>query len=156
MLLRRRSPPSTWWGVSLHRPARSRAGRRALPSGSCLNAPANARGREQPCGPTRGRVRGRREGHASAHFEDIGDKNPAAVALGRLGCAKGGRARAERLSADQRRWTAQLIAKRAACSTHDRWLPMRSISSRLPGADSQGSPMASLPGSSLNRGMTCR
>ena len=39
-------------------------------------------------------------------------------------------------------------------SAHDRRLPIRSISSRLLGAESQGSPMQSLPGWSLNRGMT--
>lgn len=38
------------------------------------------------------------------------EKNPAAVALGRLGASKGGRARAEKLSDEQRRE----IAKRAA------------------------------------------
>lgn len=41
-------------------------------------------------------------------------KNPAAVALGRLGGLKGGKARAKKLSASQRRE----IAKRAAAS---RW-----------------------------------
>jgi hypothetical protein len=41
-------------------------------------------------------------------------KNPAAVALGRLGGLKGGRARAERLSSEQRR----VIAQRAALA---RW-----------------------------------
>ena len=39
-----------------------------------------------------------------------GDKNPAAVALGRLGGQKGGRARAQKLSADRR----QEIARQAA------------------------------------------
>jgi len=38
------------------------------------------------------------------------EKNPAAVALGRLGGLKGGKARAEKLSSEQRRE----IAKRAA------------------------------------------
>jgi hypothetical protein len=38
------------------------------------------------------------------------EKNPAAVALGRLGGLKGGKARAAKLSADQRR----AIAKKAA------------------------------------------
>jgi hypothetical protein len=38
-------------------------------------------------------------------------KNPAAVALGRLGGAKGGRARAERLSARRRREIARRAAK---------------------------------------------
>ena len=38
------------------------------------------------------------------------EKNPAAVALGRLGGRKGGQARAERLTPEQR----QTIAKRAA------------------------------------------
>jgi len=42
------------------------------------------------------------------------EKNPAAVALGRLGGLKGGKARAERLSAKQRRE----IARRA---TQSRW-----------------------------------
>jgi hypothetical protein len=40
----------------------------------------------------------------------IGGKNPNAVALGRLGGLKGGKARAEKLTADQRKE----IAKRAA------------------------------------------
>lgn len=43
--------------------------------------------------------------------EDIGDKNPAAVALGRLGGKKGGRARAEKLTPEQRREIAQLAAQ---------------------------------------------
>lgn len=41
-------------------------------------------------------------------------KNPAAVTLGRLGGLKGGRARAEKLSAEER----SRIAKNAACK---RW-----------------------------------
>ena len=43
-----------------------------------------------------------------------GGKNPAAVALGKLGGAKGGKARAAKLTAEQRRE----IAKRAAAA---RW-----------------------------------
>jgi len=39
------------------------------------------------------------------------DKNPAAVALGRLGGKKGGKARAERLSAEQRSEIAKLAAE---------------------------------------------
>jgi len=35
--------------------------------------------------------------------KDYGDKNPAAVELGRLGGLKGGRARAEKLSAEERK-----------------------------------------------------
>lgn len=42
--------------------------------------------------------------------EATGDKNPAAVALGRLGGLKGGKVRAERLSKDKR----VAIAKKAA------------------------------------------
>jgi hypothetical protein len=42
------------------------------------------------------------------------EKNPAAVALGRLGTSKGGKARAEKLSAKKR----SQIAKKAA---HSRW-----------------------------------
>ena len=42
--------------------------------------------------------------------EAEGDKNPHAVALGRMGGTKGGKARAEKLSAEQR----SQIAKRAA------------------------------------------
>lgn len=38
-------------------------------------------------------------------------KNPAAVALGKLGGAKGGKARAEKLSASKRRKIASLAAK---------------------------------------------
>ena len=39
------------------------------------------------------------------------EKNPAAVALGRLGGLKGGRARANKLTADTRQKIAQLAAK---------------------------------------------
>lgn len=39
------------------------------------------------------------------------EKNPAAVELGRLGGKKGGRARAERLTADERREAAQRAAR---------------------------------------------
>lgn len=45
---------------------------------------------------------------------DIGNKNPAAVALGRLGGQRGGRARADKLSAEQR----HEIARKAALA---RW-----------------------------------
>jgi len=45
---------------------------------------------------------------------DDGDKNPAAVALGKLGGAKGGHARAAKLTPDQRRE----IARKAAAA---RW-----------------------------------
>lgn len=38
-------------------------------------------------------------------------KNPAAVALGKLGASKGGKARAEKLSAEKRRAIAQKAAK---------------------------------------------
>ena len=48
--------------------------------------------------------------------DDIGDKNPAAVALGRLGGQKGGKARAEKLSPKKR----SEIAKKAAAA---RWAP---------------------------------
>jgi hypothetical protein len=41
---------------------------------------------------------------------DYGDKNPAAVELGRLGGKKGGKARAERLTAEERRQIAQQAA----------------------------------------------
>ncbi len=40
----------------------------------------------------------------------IGDKTPAAVALGRMGGRKGGKARAEKLSPEQRRDIAQNAA----------------------------------------------
>ena len=43
------------------------------------------------------------------------EKNPAAVALGRLGGQKGGKARAEKLSSEQRK----AIAKKAAAA---RWI----------------------------------
>lgn len=46
----------------------------------------------------------------TAKMKDQPKKNPAAVALGRLGGLKGGKARAENLSAKQR----QQIAKKAA------------------------------------------
>lgn len=42
--------------------------------------------------------------------EDIGDKNPAAVALGRLGGKKGGRARAAKLTPEQRADIARVAA----------------------------------------------
>jgi hypothetical protein len=41
----------------------------------------------------------------------VKEKNPAAVALGRLGGLKGGRARAEKLSAKRRKKIAQKAAK---------------------------------------------
>ena len=43
-------------------------------------------------------------------MDDLGGKNPAAVALGRLGGVKGGKARAAKLSASRR----SAIAKKAA------------------------------------------
>lgn len=43
--------------------------------------------------------------------ELIREKNPAAVALGRLGGLKGGKARAEKLSAKKRKEIAQKAAK---------------------------------------------
>jgi hypothetical protein len=43
--------------------------------------------------------------------EDPPEKNPAAVALGRLGGLKGGKARAEKLSAERRKQIARLAAK---------------------------------------------
>ena len=43
--------------------------------------------------------------------EPIREKNPAAVALGRLGGLKGGKARAEKLSAKKRKAIAQKAAK---------------------------------------------
>ena len=43
--------------------------------------------------------------------EPIKEKNPAAVALGRLGGLKGGKARAEKLSAKKRKAIAQKAAK---------------------------------------------
>jgi hypothetical protein len=46
----------------------------------------------------------------------VSNKNPAAVALGRLGGLKGGRARAEKYSAEER----SAIAKRAAKARWDR------------------------------------
>lgn len=42
---------------------------------------------------------------------DIGEKNPAAVALGRLGGLQGGKARAEKLSPEKRREIAQNAAQ---------------------------------------------
>lgn len=53
---------------------------------------------------------------AGATRHDPPAKNPAAVALGRLGGLKGGKARAEKLSAKKR----QQIAKKAAMA---RWKP---------------------------------
>lgn len=48
-----------------------------------------------------------------------GEKNPAAVALGRLGGRKGGRARADTLSPERR----QEIARKAAAARWDHKLP---------------------------------
>ena len=53
-------------------------------------------------------------GEAAPVEDDDEGKNPAAVALGRLGGLKGGRARAEKLTAEQR----SEIAKKAAAA---RW-----------------------------------
>ena len=44
--------------------------------------------------------------------EPVSEKNPAAVALGRLGGLKGGKARAEKLSPERRKEIAQLAAKK--------------------------------------------
>jgi hypothetical protein len=49
------------------------------------------------------------ETHPSEEKQNI--KNPAAVALGRLGGLKGGKARAEKLTAEQRREIARKAAK---------------------------------------------
>lgn len=49
-------------------------------------------------------------GETKDPMNDLGDKNPAAVALGRLGGLKGGKARAKALSAKKR----SDIAKKAA------------------------------------------
>jgi len=54
------------------------------------------------------------EGMAQPQGKEPAKKNPAAVALGRLGGLKGGKARAEKLTATKRR----LIAKKAAAA---RW-----------------------------------
>ncbi len=54
------------------------------------------------------------EGMAQPQAEPVKKKNPAAVALGRLGGAKGGKARAESLTPAQRK----AIAKKAAAA---RW-----------------------------------
>lgn len=51
---------------------------------------------------------------SSAHARAVKQKNPAAVALGRLGGQRGGKARAEKLSDDERK----AIARRAALA---RW-----------------------------------
>ena len=45
-------------------------------------------------------------------LEDLGAKNPAAVALGRLGGQKGGKARAEKLTAERRKQIAIDAAKK--------------------------------------------
>jgi hypothetical protein len=45
------------------------------------------------------------------HLPMVQEKNPAAVALGRLGGLKGGKARAEKLSAKRRKAIAQKAAK---------------------------------------------
>ena len=46
-----------------------------------------------------------------AHWADDGGKNPAAVALGRLGGLKGGKARAEKLSESRRKSIARKAAR---------------------------------------------
>jgi len=48
--------------------------------------------------------------HVEEEATDYGDKNPAAVELGRLGGLKGGKARAKKLTAEER----SEIAKKAA------------------------------------------
>jgi hypothetical protein len=51
-------------------------------------------------------------GQADVHPpDDSAGKNPAAVALGRLGGAKGGKVRAARLSAEERKASARIAAK---------------------------------------------
>lgn len=44
--------------------------------------------------------------------EDLGGKNPAAVTLGRLGGLKGGKARAEKLTPEERKAIAEKAAKK--------------------------------------------
>jgi hypothetical protein len=55
-------------------------------------------------------------GNAPRDAEDLGDKNPAAVALGRLGGLKGGKARADSLTKKRRQEIARIAAK-------SRWKP---------------------------------
>lgn len=50
--------------------------------------------------------------HTTKQTETLPEKNPAAVALGRLGGLKGGKARAESLSKEQRSAIARKAAKR--------------------------------------------
>ena len=50
------------------------------------------------------------EGKGEALYSDASMKNPAAVALGRLGGIKGGKARAEKLSKEERHRIAVLAA----------------------------------------------
>ena len=52
---------------------------------------------------------------------DDGDKNPAAVALGKLGGAKGGHARAAKLTPEQRREIARKAAAMAAGKADRVW-----------------------------------
>ena len=49
---------------------------------------------------------------SEATGQAVPEKNPAAVALGRLGGAKGGKARAAKLTPERRREIAQLAAKK--------------------------------------------
>jgi hypothetical protein len=56
----------------------------------------------------------RMDGSALPPHEPEREKNPAAVALSKLGASKGGKARAESLSA----WKRKMIAKKAAAA---RW-----------------------------------
>jgi len=60
------------------------------------------------------RIAAKTEGREAASKPEDSEKNPAAVALGRLGGLKGGKARAEKLSAAKRK----AIAKKAAAK---RW-----------------------------------
>jgi hypothetical protein len=50
-------------------------------------------------------------GEVEVELEPDGDKNPAAVELGRKGGLKGGKARAERMTAEQRSEAARRAAK---------------------------------------------
>jgi hypothetical protein len=50
------------------------------------------------------------EGESQESYNDAPSKNPAAVALGRLGGIKGGKARAEKLSKEERHRIAVLAA----------------------------------------------
>ncbi len=83
-------------------------------TGACYAVPMPKRSSRHKQGPedaNEAAFRVMREATGEAPQEEAREKNPAAVALGKLGGAKGGKARAAKLTAEQRREIARRAAK---------------------------------------------